>query len=230
MKNKQKANPKYIIDENNQEIFSHNDKYGDQVMMEWERPLMEAEVDMLQPKGHVLELGFGLGMSADAIQRYKPKTHTIIEAHDIPYERAKKWAENKPNVNIYKGRWQDILHKLPRKIYDETFFDVTEIRTEDQRNTTGDVILSYWPYIFIDTWYNYHSEIGSKLTFFVANSCWPNTYNYQKLIAENPNWIHTFKMIDIEVPKNCVYRDVNKAIISLLERITQKNPTKHWLK
>ena len=33
-----------------------------------------------------------------------------------------------------------------------------------------------------------------------------------------------------KVPKNCVYRDVNKAIVTLLERITQKNPTKHWLK
>ncbi len=218
--------PKYENDSNNQEILLADD--GDQVMMEWERPLMEAEVDMLQPKGHVLELGFGLGMSADAIQKYNPKSHTIIEEDDTAFNRAKKWAKNKKNVNIVKGRWQDVLHKLPRKIYDETFFDVTE--TSFKRTPTGKMLITYWTYIFVDVWYHWHSQVGSKLTFFVADFNWPNTYNYQKLIAENPNWKHVYKTIDIEVPENCKYRKVNKGIVTLLERITLENPAQFWLK
>tara|TARA_R100001015_G_C4635168_1_gene203828 strand:+ start:10472 stop:11134 length:663 start_codon:yes stop_codon:yes gene_type:complete len=212
---------KFDKDINNQEILL--DKHNDQTMMEWERPLMDAEVDMLQPKGHVLELGFGLGMSADAIQRYNPKSHTIIELEDDVFERAKLWASNKNNVDLIKGRWQDVMHKLPRQVYDETFFDVTE--TGGIKNHADAKLIEYWTYIFVDLWFHFHSKIGSKLTFFVADFNWPNTYNYQKLIAENPNWIHTYKMIDIEVPENCRYRNVNKAVVNLLERITIKTPT-----
>ena len=35
-----------------------------QVMMEWEKPYMEACIDTLDPSGSVLEIGFGLGYSA----------------------------------------------------------------------------------------------------------------------------------------------------------------------
>jgi hypothetical protein len=211
---------KFDKDINNQEILL--DKQNDQTMMEWERPLMDAEVDMLQPKGHVLELGFGLGMSADAIQKYKPKSHTIIELEDDVFERAKLWASNKNNINLIKGRWQDVMHKLHRQVYDETFFDVTE--TGGIENYVDAKLIEYWTYIFVDLWFHHHSKVGSKLTFFVADFNWPNTYNYQKLIAENPNWIHTYKMIDIEVPENCTYRNINKAVVNLLERTTIKTP------
>ena len=206
----------YEIDEHGQDILLDSSN-GDQIMMEWERPLMEAEVDALQPKGHVLELGFGLGMSATAIQRYNPKSHTIIEVDDTAFERAKEWAKDKTNVNIVKGKWQDVMHKLPRQIYDETFFDVTEISGKLHRPAYH-TLITYWTYIFVDLWYNHHSKIGSKLTFFVAEFNWPTTYNYKKLIEENPNWIHTCKIIDIEVPDNCVYRCDNKAVVTLLEK------------
>ena len=52
---------------------------NNQVMMEWEKPYMEALVKELYTKGNVLEIGFGLGYSATAIQRYNINTHTIIE-------------------------------------------------------------------------------------------------------------------------------------------------------
>ena len=50
------------------------------VMMEWEKPYMKALIKKLNPKGDVLEIGFGLGYSANEIQKYKIKSHTIIEA------------------------------------------------------------------------------------------------------------------------------------------------------
>ena len=220
---------KYELDYNGEEIFLGAD--GDQIMMEWECDLMKAEVDMLQPKGHVLELGFGLGMSATFIQEYNPMSHTIIEVDDNAFERAQKWAKDKKNVNLVKGRLQDVLGQLPRKIYDETFFDVTEVVNPQYKDVnTSNMLLQYLTYIFVDVWYNHHSKIGSKLTFFVADFNWPDTYNYQKLIAENPNWIHTCKMIDVDVPENCKYRSVPKAIVTLLERVSQTNPKHFWLK
>jgi hypothetical protein len=37
-------------------------------------------------------------------------------------------------------------------------------------------------------------------------------------------------MIDVDVPETCNYRSVPKAIVTLLERISQENPKKYWLK
>ena len=59
---------KFTKDKNGQDLLL--DVNGYQVMMEWEKPYMEACVDMLKPKGHVLEVGFGFGYSADQFQKY----------------------------------------------------------------------------------------------------------------------------------------------------------------
>ena len=67
----------YYRDENNQEILLSSNKQ--QVMMEWERPYMEASIDMLQPKGDVLEIGFGCGYSATQIMKYPIESYTVIE-------------------------------------------------------------------------------------------------------------------------------------------------------
>ena len=56
----------YKLDEYGKEILLKDDKH--QVMMEWEKPYMEACIDKLQPKGDVLEIGFGMGYSATQIQ------------------------------------------------------------------------------------------------------------------------------------------------------------------
>lgn len=92
-----------------------------QVMMEWEKPYMEACIEMLKPSGDVLEIGFGLGYSATAIQKHQPKSHTIIECDPTVIEEAKKWAKKHKNVKILEGRWQDLLPKLEQ--FDAIFFD-----------------------------------------------------------------------------------------------------------
>ena len=71
----------------NKDILVGDEQY--QVMMEWEKPYMEALVDRLQPSGDVLEIGFGLGYSADAIQKYDINTHTICGGRN-PYRRVRK--------------------------------------------------------------------------------------------------------------------------------------------
>merc|ERR1740130_545579 len=52
-----------------------------QVMMAWEKDYMCACVDALKiTKGDsVLEIGFGCGFSANQVQSYRPRSHTIIE-------------------------------------------------------------------------------------------------------------------------------------------------------
>lgn len=106
-------------DERGEEVLLKEGRF--QVMMEWERPYMEACVDALKPSGDVLEVGFGCGYSATHIQKWKPKSHTIIEYHPVVAKRAREWAKNYPNVTIVEDTWQNALEKLG--MFDVVFFD-----------------------------------------------------------------------------------------------------------
>ncbi|RVW40434.1 Protein arginine N-methyltransferase 2 [Vitis vinifera] len=84
------------------------------IMMAWEKPLMEAHAKAIcSGGGHILNIGFGMGLVDTAIQQYKPATHTIIEAHPEVYNRMLHtgWGE-KDNVQMIFGRWQDVLPQL----------------------------------------------------------------------------------------------------------------------
>lgn len=84
------------------------------VMMAWEKPLMEAHAKAVcSGGGHILNIGFGMGLVDTAIQQYAPAIHTIVEAHPEVYERMLHtgWGE-KDNVKIIFGRWQDVLSQL----------------------------------------------------------------------------------------------------------------------
>ena len=98
------------------------DQHGFQVMMEWEKPYMEAIIKKLKPSGDVLEVGFGLGYSASEIQKYKIKSHTIIEDNSTILKDLEKWAKKQSHkVNIIKGTWQTTLKTLGK--FDCIFFD-----------------------------------------------------------------------------------------------------------
>lgn len=113
---------KYIKDENKKEVLIDVNFNDYQTMMEWEKPYMEALVERLDPSGDVLEVGFGLGYSADAIQKYNIKSHTIIESNPVVLEKLHKWAKHQKNqVNIVEGTWQNRLRDLTK--FDSVFFD-----------------------------------------------------------------------------------------------------------
>ncbi len=106
-------------DEFGQEILLKDGHF--QVMMQWEKPYMEACIDALKPAGDVLEVGFGCGYSSTRIQHYHPKSHTIIEYHPEVAKRARKWAEKYSNVTIVEDTWQNALDTLG--VFDTIFFD-----------------------------------------------------------------------------------------------------------
>ncbi len=110
---------KYAKDEFGKDILLKDDSL--QVMMEWEKPYMEACIDVLKPHGDVLEIGFGLGYSSDQIQKHHPKSHTIIECDPAVIQKAKDWAKKYPNTIIVEGTWQDKLQQV--KVFDTIFFD-----------------------------------------------------------------------------------------------------------
>ena len=74
-----------------------------------------------QNGGDVLDIGFGMGFSANKISELVD-TYTCIEINPQIYKKAKEWAKDKTNVEIIFGDWIDIIPKLNKK-FDGIFFD-----------------------------------------------------------------------------------------------------------
>jgi guanidinoacetate N-methyltransferase len=107
----------------NQEIIdpSYNNY---QVMMSWEKPYMKKCVEVLKPFGDVLEIGFGMGYSATAINKYPLRSYTVIEKDKNVIKTFNKWKLKQKNkkINLIEGMWQLKLPYLNKK-YDCVFFD-----------------------------------------------------------------------------------------------------------
>ncbi|HEY4055607.1 MAG TPA: class I SAM-dependent methyltransferase [Kofleriaceae bacterium] len=105
---------------------------GQQVMQEWERPYMEAMADVVtETHGDVLEIGFGMGISASYILAKGVKSYTVIEANEEVKTKFDAWATKYPgqNVRLVLGKWQDAIGALAQ--YDGIFFDTYPL-SEDE--------------------------------------------------------------------------------------------------
>jgi protein arginine N-methyltransferase 2 len=110
----------------------------DAVMMEWERPLMEAHAAALCSGGSaksVLNVGFGMGIIDEYFQQFSPAKHVISEAHpDVLKEMKRRGWDQRPNVFIAEGRWQDKINDIIRfGPYDAVFFDTFGEHLDDLR-------------------------------------------------------------------------------------------------
>merc|ERR1712014_240081 len=121
--------------------------------MDWERPLMEAHAAFIsgdfaetkestgnRPSGmqieaseaernecrgcDILNIGFGLGLVDNAIQKRKPRSHTIVEAHpDVQQHMLKLGWGSRPGVRLIFARWQDALPQIADAAFDGIFWD-----------------------------------------------------------------------------------------------------------
>ena len=93
-----------------------------EVMMDWEDTIMSASAAYVcENGGDILEIGFGMGISATYIQSHTINSHTIIENHPQIITKAQAWAADKSNVTIIEGSWFDIKDTL--STYDGLFYD-----------------------------------------------------------------------------------------------------------
>lgn len=86
-----------------------------------------------QNRGDVLDVGFGMGYSADKMSELAD-SYTCIEINKQVYEKALKWASSKNNVEIIYGDWYDIIPKLTRKfdgIFMDTHYDPNYTKFEE---------------------------------------------------------------------------------------------------
>tara|TARA_Y100000385_G_scaffold87283_1_gene89869 strand:+ start:643 stop:1203 length:561 start_codon:yes stop_codon:yes gene_type:complete len=165
-------------------------EYGTEfeVMMDWENPLMSSSAAYVcQNGGDILEIGFGMGISADYIQSHLISSHTIIENHPEIIPKAQTWAQGKSNVTIITGSWYDIKNEL--STYNGVFYD-----------TYGD-----------DNMHNFSSSLSSLVKIGGISTWWnnePSPANFYNIpdvtydsISVNPPQNHYFNNDTYFLPK-----------------------------
>ena len=114
--------PDKILTFDSDKIYYTSNDIQYEVMMDWEDALMSASAAYVcQNGGDILEIGFGMGISAGYIQSHSINSHTIIENHPQVIERLQVWVRDKPNVNIITGSWYEVKNQL--STYDGVFYD-----------------------------------------------------------------------------------------------------------
>ena len=206
---------KYTTDSNGEDILL--DSNDSQVMMEWEKPYMEACINKLQPKGDVLEIGFGFGYSATQIQKHNPKSYTIVECDPTVIERCKEWAKNYNNVTIIHAKWQEVICTDKLGKYDEVFFD--DFPNDIIHNSSVSHVTEINRiHLFLDFLRMYHLKTGSKVSCYMCSdiSMTQDPLWCAKVI-NNPAWHYEEDIMSLDVSNIQQYhRSQNIAIVPLL--------------
>ena len=92
------------------------------IMHSWEDDLMRRKAEFVcEQGGDILELGFGMGISANYIQQQKIKSHTICEIHPKVIQELHIWKRDKNNVVVLEGDWYDNVVNMGK--YDGILFN-----------------------------------------------------------------------------------------------------------
>ena len=119
---------------------------GQQVMQDWELPLMDAMAKVVtESHGDILEAGFGMALSATCIQKYGVRSYTIMEANDEVVKRFHEWKKQFPgrDIRLLHGRWHDTHHQLADESFDGVFFDtVPTFEDEYLREVIDNIVMA----------------------------------------------------------------------------------------
>jgi hypothetical protein len=183
-----------------------------QIMMEWEKPYMEKSIELLNPFGKVLEIGFGMGYSATKICSFKDvEEYNVIECMPIVWEQFYKFKSEhlilRPDlkINLIKGRWEDVLSTT--EIYDCIYFD-------DYSLDANKMMMNDRGTDFLQKALKSHTKIGSRISLYSAVDC--------SQLYKNINCIKVeYVEYNIDIPDYCKYAKGNKMYIPIFTKISE---------
>ena len=154
-----------------------------------------------QNGGDILELGFGMHISADFILSNPNVTsYTVIEIHPIQYQRALEWAKTKTiPINVIFGNWTDVLPLVDKK-FDGVYFDTDTdgnlpfFMDKVKPNCKEGTILSFYAY------YHPESRLNSEIIHFTDEEVelWPDSWKRHRMFQNNQYVIYHTKFNGVD--------------------------------
>lgn len=178
---------------------------GIQVMQDWERPIMHALAkEAASNAGHVLEVGFGMGISADYLIQAGCSQYTVIEPHPAVLEQLRTWAQMQAiPVKVVEGFWEDVIDNLPT--FDGILFDTYPV---SESETHQKVYLSFIPKA------SKHLRPGGIFTFYTG---YPDSLpsEHTKLLKEHFSKVEFYHVTKLKLPLDCQYYRYPRMVVPI---------------
>ena len=168
------------------------------VMEKWEEPYMKELANIVTSNGgKILEVGFGMGISARYIQEHEIEEHIIIEANADVFVKLEEFAQQaKHKVTPIFGFWQDVVDSLPNDSFDGILFDLAPI-TEDQL-----IVPNY--YYYVEYAYRLLKKGGVFSHFMNKIEIKPD---YRQILNQAGFFSISGTLCSVNPPKDCLYWD-----------------------
>jgi len=172
---------------------------GHPVMEAWEHPYMKRLAEIATSGGgNVLELGFGMAISATYIQNVAAKplvSHHIIDANIQQAARADKWAIAKANskVVIHRGYSWDVAPGLRDGFFDGILYDTYPLQKGKAGTHHRDFILDAARLL----------KKGGVFTYFCNDA--PKLHETDKQLLLEAGFDCTEEQVPTETPEDCEY-------------------------
>jgi guanidinoacetate N-methyltransferase len=185
---------------------------GHPVMQAWEKPYMQELARIASSNGGaVLELGFGLGLSATYIQQQPIEKHIIIEANKDVFLKLEEFAvkAQQPVVPLF-GLWEEVIPSLEDESIDGILFDtyITSFENADQ------FTYEYFP--FFEHAYRILRK-GGVFTYYSSEVTDFSPEHYQFLKDTGFSSIEK-RVYPMEPPPDCLYWKKDTMIAPIIKK------------
>lgn len=185
---------------------------GYQVMQKWEVPYMQRLAEVATSNGGlILELGFGLGLSAGFIQKSKRiKKHVVIEAHPSVVKFAFKLFPEQlksGRMNIMQGFWEEIAPLLKDGSFDGILFDTSPLNQET-------VFFHFFP--FFKEGYRLLKK-GGVFTYF-SDEPKEITPKHRRLLEKVGFHKIKYEVCKVSPPATCRYWDSKTIVVPIIHK------------
>lgn len=173
-----------------------------QVMQAWEYPIMAAMAEAVtKTRGNVLEIGFGMGISASLIQQRNPQSHTIVECHADVQRRFEEWRLQFPDreIHLLEGRWQEATGNLG--LFDGVLFDAYPLNEQEWSEHYVNSVT--YAHHFFET-AAVHLRPGGVFTYY-SNEINSMSREHQRSLLEHFRKVSISNIKGLKPPPDCQY-------------------------
>ena len=182
---------------------------GHPVMERWEENYMEELAKVACRKGgKILEVGFGLGISASKIQQHEIESHVIIEANCNVFSKLLKFTQNVNHKVIgMVGFWEECTEYLESESFDGILFDTYPLSAKD-------IHKNHFP--FFKTAYRLLKK-GGILTYYSDEKL--SFSNEHMKVLKDANFTNIdYRICNLQTPDKCKYWENDTMIVPIITK------------